>query len=93
MFVCLQSLDTKVTLHPLSTTQNNEPVPQVIETGCKLDAYFKIINYFIFRNGCKPEQWSPNNEYKPDNLPAQPVKSRRSGFETNLEGKISGPNL
>ena len=36
MFVYLQSIGTKGTLHPLSTLRNNEPVPQVIETGCKL---------------------------------------------------------
>ena len=35
MFVCLQGLGTKRTLHPLPTLQNNEPVPQVIEKGCK----------------------------------------------------------
>ena len=35
MFVCLQSLGTKGTLHPLPTLQNYESVPQVIETGCK----------------------------------------------------------
>ena len=33
--VCLQSLGTKGAFHPLPTIQNNEPVPQFIETGCK----------------------------------------------------------
>ena len=31
MFVCLQSLGTKVTLHLLPTLQNNELVPQVLK--------------------------------------------------------------
>ena len=35
IFVCLQSLCTKGTLRLLLTLQNNEPVPQVIETVCK----------------------------------------------------------
>ena len=35
MFVCLQSLNNKGTMHLLPTLQNNEPVPQAIEPGCK----------------------------------------------------------
>ena len=46
MFVCLQGLGTKGTLHPLPTLQNNEPVTQEIETGCKpvLFIYKHIFN-------------------------------------------------
>ena len=35
MFICLQSLGTKGTLHTQPTLQKNEPVSHVIETGCK----------------------------------------------------------
>ena len=35
MFVCLQNLGTKGTLHHLPILQNNEPVPQVVKTVCK----------------------------------------------------------
>ena len=31
MFVSLQTLGTKGTLHPLPTLQNNEPIPQVLK--------------------------------------------------------------
>ena len=49
MFVCLQSLGTKGTLHPLPTLLNKEPVPQVIETGCKPVLFLVGIGFQLLR--------------------------------------------
>ena len=47
LYVCLtaESLD-QGTLHPLFTLQNNEPVPQFIETGCKPVGLLGLVTMF-----------------------------------------------
>ena len=49
MFVCLQSLGTKVTLHLLPTLQNYEPVPQVLKQFVNLSClYWYYVFWYIF---------------------------------------------
>ena len=42
MVVCLQSLSTKGTLHPLPTLHNNEPVPQVLKQVVNLSCFPRL---------------------------------------------------
>ena len=55
MFVCLQSLGTEGALHHLTTLQNNEPVPQVIERGCRPVLFIlspqHLVSKFFFWGG------------------------------------------
>ena len=54
LYVCrLQSLSTKGTMHLLPTLQNNEPVQQAIETGCK-----PVLFYLWWKKMVKcPKRW------------------------------------
>ena len=79
MVVCLQSLGTKRSLHPLTTLQNNKPVPQVLNQvvnlsccifGCTtfatMFANLKIdIFYFFFMSSACPNRlWKEHIELK-----------------------------
>ena len=67
-FVCLQSLGTKGTVHPLPTLQNKGTCSTSLETGCKpVLFYIKSKSHFLlnlFGRVCNCKTWSnfvPNN--------------------------------
>ena len=67
MFFCLQSLGIKGTLHPLPTFQNNVPVPQVIETGCKPVLLLKLWLYLpVYKVFAKKSKFFKNKKVNQD---------------------------